>query len=863
MTNKVNTVTSAKIPKIINDSPEAAVVISKLNAIKDGRTNTAKMYTGEMPDISNSIKDKLKNNENITQLFPDVDLSIQILTSSILAPNDMLTTSLIYNAPEIKIPSDINSFIMDSIKKHIKENYSLTTKLTTILRESLFTKGSYIEAIIPEASLDQVINPEVYNTGEVSVENILDTSTTSKYGILGNAAKDIKYTLSNENFSIDNNKHQFKKELVLSDEALFMSVNDDLNIIATADKLTHAIHDDVSNQYSNLGVEENKDDLDKLFKRIKDTNDRLLISLPTKEDARRTSIGKPLIQKLPVESVIPVHVIGDVTKHIGYFVMLDEKGAPITSTKSLTMEDDNPDRNLASGDTKLNLIKKAQTALTGITKTVPKLSEMEELYSNIVSSRIKEKLEAGKYGDLVTINNDSDVYRVMFNRALKAQKTRLLFLPDDLVAFYAFDYRENGTGKSMLEKVSMLFSIRSIILFSRLMANIKNSVTTTEVSATLDDDDINPEQTMEKIISETMKTRQTQLPLGVTKIDDLVDWTHKVGYKFNFDHPGLPKMNISTSEENTSKVIPDDELDAQIQEHIIMSFGLTPEMVKSGFDPEFATTVLANNILLSKRIMQYQDQLSPMISDHVSKLIVNDPRIINIIKKIIKNNMTAIKKSLSKNIPEDEKALLKLLTNENNIIEYVTNMYAKHTTVSLPRPTSPDATNMKDAFEEYKGTLDDYLELIISEDAIPEEFMGDLSGKMDDIKSIVHTILIKKWMNDNNYLPEIGEFLTLDDEGKPVFNILQEYSTFSETLAKAILPFLKLTDKFKKKTNDSLDRIENGSPDDEDITPPDTTDDNTGDTTPPDTTDDNTGDTTPPDTTDDNTGGEDEGLTDI
>ena len=839
---------SAKIPKIINDSPEAAVVISKLNSGKNERTNTAKMYTGEMPDISKSIREKLKNNENIVQLFPDVELSIQILVSSILAPNDMLTTSLIFNPPSIKIPGDINSFIMDTIKNHIKDNYDLTNRLNVILREALFTKGAYIEAIIPEASLDEIVNPELYGSGEVSVESILNDicGNVSKYGIIGEVARD-EFTVSNEDFMGMDIAKPFTQKIRVSDEELFMDVHDDLNIITMSGKINSMVRKNISSMYTNIAVEDNKDSLDKLFKITKEDSEKQFVAVSTKEDAGRESIGKPLTQKLPVESVIPVHVVGDPTKHIGYFVMLDERGAPITTSEAFKSGAKDPDELMVRQDNKLNLINKAKSALTGITSKDPKLSEMEELYSNIVTSKIKDKLTAGKYGDLVTVNNDSDVYRVMFNRALKAQKTRLLFLPDDLVAFYAFDYRDNGTGKSMLEKVSMLFSIRSIILFSKLMANIKNSITTTEVSATLDENDVDPEKTMEKIISETMKTRQTQLPLGVTKIDDLVDWTHKVGFKYNFKHPGLPDMEISTSDENTSKVVPDDDLDDQIQEHIIMSFGLTPEMVKSGYDPEFATTVLANNILLSKRIMQYQDQLSPMITKHVHKLLINDPRIIDSIRKIVLNNISAIKKSLKKNIPDSEKALLRLLNNENNIANYVTNMYTSNITVTLPRPTSPDATNMKDAFEEYKGTLDDYLELIISEDAIPEEFMGEMSGKMDDIKSIVNTVLIKKWMTDNNYLPEIGEFLTLDDEGKPVFNILGEYETFTGTLAQAVLPFLKSNFKFKSKLDDKLAKTEDDSASD-DSASDDTTDDSASD----DTTDDSASDdTTGDDSTDD------------
>jgi len=798
MSKKIN------IPKIVNEHPQAAVLLSKLNNTKKGK-NIGESYSS-MPAISDSIKEKLKNNEDIAQLFPDVELSMQILVSSILAPNDMLNTNLIYQKPDIKMPSEINAVIMETIKTYIKTNYDLTSKLNTIVREALFTKGAYIETIIPEASLDSIINPEPKDSnGEVSVEDYIDTiiSTNSDKAIY---VKDSDVTVSLEDY--DN------VEITSSSEDLLVDITDDLSILKAKEKMF-------------ISTEEKKDEandiLDKLFKKTDDYEETPFVRVNKLEDNIRESIGKPLVMKLPTESVIPVYVTGDPTKHVGYFILLDEKGTPVTMDTKAPAVADEIDNMAKSKDNKLNIINKAKTALNGITRKDPTLKDMEDIYGAILNEKISKALAAGKYGDLVDINATGDIYRVMLYRALKAQKTRILYISAENMIYYAFDYRDNGTGKSLLEKVSVLFSIRAILLFARLMANIKNSVTTTEVTATLSENDIDPAKTMEHIISEAMKTRQTQLPLGVTKIDDLVDWAHKVGFKFNFKGPGIPDMDISVSDEGTNKIVPDTDLDETIEEHIIMSFGLTPEIVKSGYDPEFATTVLANNILLAKRVMQLQDKLVPFITSHVTKMLHNDNVIRGKIAKIIDSNSNSIERYIVKDVDPDNKELLKELKKKDVLVTYVTNQYIKNITVTLPRPSIQENEDMKAAFEKFVDPLDDYLDLIISEDALPEEFAGELSTKLDDVKKIIKTMLVKKWAADNGYMLEINEFLTLDEDGKPELDLLSEYNEYIKALSNAIIPFLKDNNKIVDKTDDKIEKIDDEE--DEDVAGDDSTSD--------------------------------------
>ena len=343
-----------KTPQFVRENPLAAAVISKLNKSSGFNFNASveEMLTN-LPNVSMSIKDRIKNNANILELFPDIELGIQIIVSSIISPNDMITTSSIYRAPNIKIPPDINTSLTETIKKHINVNYGLDDDLYDTLKETLFTKGATAYAIIPEASLDDIINPDI--NGQITVESI--NNFYSKTSLLGSATN---VTCSVENLSSsvnnDNKMHvglkvvddiqsitSNSKTITFTEESLNLQIIDNLSILKLSRKKMENLKKRVRNKihgYNSLSREETKESeeiknvLDKLFKNNDNSKMAQIITANTMEESSRKSIGMPMTFKLPVESVIPVYALNDVSMHLGYFIVLDESGALIDITKS-------------------------------------------------------------------------------------------------------------------------------------------------------------------------------------------------------------------------------------------------------------------------------------------------------------------------------------------------------------------------------------------------------------------------------------------------------------------------------------------------------------------------------------------------
>lgn len=831
MTDHKDRSSMGRVPEFVKKQPIASSIISKLN--RDVTKNFTSPLDGNLPSIGLGTYQKIRNNEDIITMSPDIELAIQIVTSSIISPNNSLQNNLNYIAPNIKIPGALKQTILDRIKEQMNTEYDLETNLPTILRETLFTKGAYIEAIIPEASLDDIISQFNYK-GNFNTESFLKNINSTNYGYLGNIANDkieivklSKEEKINDNVmrittlglanDVINNTISKKETITITQEDLGIEITDNFNILNLQNLLVkNAQYSSRKKVYKNgLSTEDNKEvgNLDAFFRLSSTYQQQDYIKITTRQDASRESLGKPLVIKLPTESVIPVHVVNDPSKHLGYFVLLDNNGTPVQGGSVLT-DDETKYYSVANAETdsKLNTIKKASVGLYGMLSPDIKLDNLEEIYTKIVEDLIKKKLKSGAFGELVDIKESADIFRTMFTRALKSQQTKILFIPSELVAYYAFEFRENGTGKSWMEKASIFYSIKSILMFARIMAYLKNSTSTTEVNVTLDETDANPIQTMEHTVSEVLKTRQNMLPLGVQRPDDLVNWIQKAGIKFKWSgNTGLPQMDISTSETSTNYIVPDDELDQTITKNIYMTFGLTPEIVEAGYTTDFATTVVAKNILFAKRISRIQDKFNSLLTDHIRKLIINDLMLINDLKNIISKDMQEIKKFLNKLKGEENEDIKNL--KPDAVCDYVINAFLNELEVNLPSPETPQNVTIKEQYETYKSMLDDILDSVISTEFINEEYFGQISNKVDGIRTMLKGACLMRWMQDNNFMPELSELITKDDEGNFIFNAFDNMELFGDSIVDAFISYMKHRTKIKAKSDKKLEKLEQSGTD--------------------------------------------------
>ena len=632
---KNNKTKKLAVGKIIESNPQALPIIPKLvtdprNLQRTPDIDKMQVNRGILETIHQQIETNRQNNRNIIKLFPDIEMCIQILVSSILSPKKMTDIELQYRVgKKVGIAPEISSAVLATIKEYVTETYELEDTLPEIVREALFTSGSYCMAVVPEASVDEMINSDLVasfstESFKQKADSIVASMTDSINIVHG--AKEAVELASNAS------AREFVEHLA---SEKFLKITDNTGVFRFAQMKEDIASQLVKRSYKSgvsVAIEsrEKIEYLDIFRKRntsnIGDARGSGVKVLKTRDEAKRKSIGTPMVVRIPSQSVIPVSVPGNESEHISYLVLMDENGKPLDAEVSFNGRDsgDAPGYGPTStgGQTPVQV---AYRNLVSDNAAKINSGELFNMYRDILENQLYVSIQSTLYGKNVKIGNKNDIFFLMFSRALANQKTSVLYIPKELMTYFAFYYDEYGVGKSILDNLSILSSLRSILLFARVMAQAKNAIDVTKVNIELSPEDPDPEKTIQTVQDGVLKLRQNFFPLGINNPVDLINWIQRAGLQFAYsNNPLIPDVKIDFESAAISHDVPDGELEESLRKQTFQALGLPPETVDNAFSPEFATNVVNNNILLSKRVMVYQKALCKNLSKLVGTFIYSD-----------------------------------------------------------------------------------------------------------------------------------------------------------------------------------------------------------------------------------------------
>lgn len=820
--------TGSKIPvmQLVGSNPSAAAALSKLITAPqtsgydiNGNKDITPNNIHDFRNISDKTTQEISDARTVMQVLPDMELTAQILTSSVMSPKDMTTIELTYSSQEGLLPPEITASLNNVIRKHFDQDYKIKPLLPKMLRDIMFETGSYIAAVLPENSIDEAINGNRLISME-SLKNEIDSDGSFKsLGILGpavitNTNSKSKYGFSMEAYSrkaIDNKDCALRlAELTDGNQALetFVTVIDNPSVLKApmihdrlrSDKinslfsnkiLSSHVKENVSTE-SSSGLISDRALSGKVYKNGTFTY-KPVSSIKTPNQLNRKTIGNPLVLNIPSEAAIPVFIPGNVEKQIGVFVLLDGDGNPLRRIADTDHYSQLSNRLNGNGNFASAMLNKVKSSMTGFSlNNRDHIDYATRLYGNLVEQELLERLKNGYYGKNVELGNNDEIYRIMLSRALAKQYTQLLYIPGELVTYMAFKYNDKGIGKSILEDMKILNSLRSMLLFANVMASLSNSIGKTEIKLKLDESDPNPGKTIEIAQHEIMRSRQAAFPVGSNTPSELIDYIQRSAYEISYEgHPGLPDVQMQFSEKNTSYVKPDTELDETLRKQAIMAAGLNPETVDATYQAELATSVVANNLLLAKRVMQTQDLFTPLVSDHLRKYISHSEPLISELREIINNNFDKIN---LETINIEKSGLEKTEDGKYNKAEIVTlylTEFISSFEIGLPKPNSITLENQLKALETYSQALDVAIDAIISDKFFTNSTAGEIANEIGPIKEIVKAHFIRQYMADNGILPELGAITSLNSDGEAGINFFEinknHIATLTETLSKFMI----------------------------------------------------------------------------
>lgn len=784
--------------------------------------------------ISEEQQLRMIDNENAIALMPEIEWASRVLISSILSPKDMTKRELIYSIDMDWLPYEIRSAVIEKVQEDMENIYGYSESLYHIFKDALFKQGAHPRLILPEAAVDRVINSGETLTLE-SIKPIFSKNGLKGKGYLGKRQKQASTHLNMESFQ----KAVGEKHEVIDEEPLYFEVQDDkgqktlepLELITITDsidalKVPSYMDAIMQSQRSMMSgrpeistddfefedIEGMQEATNEAFSAPKNQKTDLTINefrgalykaapsnivthlrIPGRDSINRRSVGRPLVMSLPPEAVIPLHVPGDPKRHIGYLVLYDENGHPITlagaeqvvARASTLYNATNSANSVGRSAMGSMIISKAARNLTG-GNDVTQFHELAKIFEELVEEDILTRLKNGAFPTGATIGDSNDLYTLMLARTLSSMRTRIVFIPVEMISYFAFDYHNNGVGKSLLDANKMLISMRAGMLLARTTGEMRNSIPLTEVTVKIDEDDPDWEKTLEDSIDLMSKTRQPQYPLTTLAVNDLMDWIHRAGFVYKFEgHPQMPDSGYTFEKIRHDNQLPDQEFYQELGKQLYMGFGIPPELMDTTYDPEFATAIAARNIMFTQTILEQQKKASALITDDIRRLVLSDGTITSEIVTMLKGKWAMIAKS----IPSEEKRLY--AADPKGYAKKLIERIIESIIIRLPTPDSTTLKNQMEDFDEKEQAYEKALNYVLGPDVLSADIGGELVGKLEAIRGTVKAALMRKYMASEGILPELADISSVDEGGKPAFDLLNIEKTHLTGIMINLLSFAK------------------------------------------------------------------------
>jgi uncharacterized membrane protein YgcG len=542
-------------------------------------------------------------------------------------------------------------------------------------------------------------------------------------------------------------------------------------------------------------------------------------SLRNNAQLKRNSIGEAMIKILDTACFIPVSVEGDPTRKLGGFIMLDEDGNPLSTYNADPDEIVDLSTYAQGGGNFISSMNDRSDSIMNGKKAneVPNYMVKKfftRAFAEMVEKDLIDRVKNGQYDNGVQLGSNEDFYWLMLTRCMKGQRTQLLWVPEEFLVYFAMDYDELGFGKSLLDDIRNITSMRIMLMVAGIQASLRNSIGRTKVTIKLDEEDQDAGKTIEDIQDEILKSRMNPIPFGINNVADISKYMQRSCYEFEISgSSALPDMQVSFDQYNTQYPKPDEDLQNQLKDLSIQHFGLTRDMIDAAEGVEFAIQAATNNLMTMKRVMRWQRKVVPQASEFIRKISLNSESQLNNLRDIIQNNFKNLQvEKVKRYFGIEDEALMqdedfKRLVTEQCLNAFINNLY-----IELPSPAASTLEAQKQMFEDAAEFYKSALEYIVNESFFDTSIQGEgLSDHVDMIKNILLSHYMRDYMAKNGILPELAELTTIGEDGKTGMNVMDSLEKHIKALGMSTENFFARFKDFAIKQTALMQAVPDGS----------------------------------------------------
>lgn len=758
----------------------------------NSNTITAAGALSYLRPIHEKIGNKKLEAERLRKLAPEIDQSRILVASSILSPNDLQDGEFTFNfddVPALKDDPDLLKEVTELYSSYFNKTLELGIKTYEWIGEAMYGSGSKCILILPIATqLDvrqrtqEAVNRAKYDT-EAGFESFREfCKTDDDYMFSGK-----KLTWSDYFKSDKSEKHvsdiapamesfglQPPLQYRSKQETNTLHLSDAPELRLYGDNYNVGIESMIINLKTKMSegdmirITENTDSFQYLNANKAKVEDDMLTKLnakynfmkrPTREDmvilkSDPSGIphrGHPTLIELPSESVVPIFIPGSPSQHLGYFVLLDMNGQPLTIQDSGAT---NQDTGCQSGSSAaaFEAMFGSNCCNASYFNNNNSYSQMGNLiFSNMLDGYIKTRMKGILHRDDLEIARFNSLATMLFYRTLEAKESMLVFVPPVLMEYFAFEYdKYTGTGRSKIEDIQFLLSLRTTLMMANVVASVNDAVDHKKIEFGVDDKNANIEAIMELIANIFIEKNKLNGSIDPSEIMRDIYSNQLTIIPKNI--PGLSDMSVDVQSASGSSSRVDDQTLEQLNNLIVSQLDVPAAALNQLSEPEYARSLVVGNLFFAKKITRYQHIVCKMIRDFIQTYTLVDPIFQKALhKKLASSFKGPVVEKLSKKTNE----LKRDNPNQYDDPDSLHMLIMTRVRVELPKPNIVVDKTQFEEINNYVNNIQTIADKFFNQEMIPSE---------DNLAQMALPLAKSKWMKDQiaKFITEVGSFQMCD-----------------------------------------------------------------------------------------------------
>ncbi len=742
-------------------------------------------------------------------LAPEIEQSAILVASSILSPNDLKDGEFLFDfekIPALAADADITTEVSKLYSDYFNGTLQIGRESYNWLQDIIYSEGAKAILILPPALQEKLRDrtleeatkgSEIYGTTTQDFLGLPGTESFTQYSSRMSSNNDDylisgkpcswKDYFSTDSLGVSHNPADYiKQELVPAMESWGVPIPNQFNTqprnqsavlssnyLPTLESMVVNLRTKLENG-DMLKISENPELLRFTTMHNGATKKKIRTGLQTRYginnannqfpaekmltlevDPEMKHYGHPTIIKLPIESVVPVCVPGAPSEHLGYFIMLDENGNPLTTNNDSPMDNANANLSGAGALTNANY-----DALFGdntwryLSTNANADSTGNMIFNHILDGYLKTRL-TNIYGrNDLTISRFNGISTVLFYRLLERKQTTIVFAYTDLLHYLAFDYHADGTGYAKTEEIGFLVSMRTSFIIANILAMARDAVAHKKITIGTDNANTNIEGMMDMVYN-IFNAKRKFNPFNLNP-DDIVSDMYSDSVTIEPRNiAGLSEFSINTENVgggNGGQF--NNELVEYLSNLIATRSGVPPAALNQMSEPEYAKSLVTYNLFFAKRIMEMQKVYCRQITEFIRAYTSYDPIFQQALRKLVDAEAKL-------DIPVDttEQGAKLISNNPNDYRKYDAHAFVadilNNVEVALP---NPNIVMDKARFAE----INDYMNII--KDIADQYFNQDLVPDSDGPAKGILPILKAQYLSANltKYITSMGSTSIVD-----------------------------------------------------------------------------------------------------